>query len=238
MTNPDATLQAKGAWRRGALESSKFEFDLDAADAGRFLGRLGYPDLVRGGKAKLAGTLAWQGAPVALHPPSLDGEFTLVATDGRFLEIEPGSGGRLVSLMSLQALPRRVTLDFRDVFSKGFQFDRIDAKARALHGTLSVDDFVMTGSSAGVRITGSLDLARETQNLRVRVTPSLGDTAAVGVAIVNPVAGVAAAIAQRVLKDPLGRIFAYEYGVTGGWSDPKVAKLNAEPPPSQEPVPQ
>ena len=32
--------------------------------------------------------------------------------------------------MSLQALPRRVTLDFRDVFSKGFQFDRINAAAR------------------------------------------------------------------------------------------------------------
>jgi len=49
---------------------------------------------------------------------------------------------------------------------------------------------------------------------------------------------VAAAIAQRVLKDPLGRMFAYEYAITGGWSDPKVAKLSAELPPTTEPVPQ
>ena len=238
MANADARLQAKGVWRGGALEQSRFDFDLDASDAGRFLTRIGYPELVRGGKAKLQGTLAWQGDPMTLHPASLDGEVTLHAEDGRFLEIEPGGGGRLISLMSLQALPRRVTLDFRDVFSKGFQFDRIEARARAQHGSLSVDEFLMDGSAAEVKMTGSLDLARETQNLRVRVTPSLGDSAALGVAIVNPVAGVAAAIAQRVLKDPLGRMFAYEYAITGGWSDPKVAKLSTELPPTTEPVPQ
>jgi uncharacterized protein YhdP len=69
------------------------------------------------------------------------------------------------------------------------------------------------------------------------VTPFLGDSAAVGVAIVNPVAGVAAIVASRVLKDPLGRMFAYEYGVTGGWNDPKVAKLGDAVPASQSSPP-
>jgi len=27
-----------------------------------------------------------------------------------------------------------------------------------------------------------------------------------------------------VLKNPLGQIFAFEYTVTGSWTDPKVAK--------------
>jgi uncharacterized protein YhdP len=79
-------------------------------------------------------------------------------------------------------------------------------------------------------MTGEADLAHETQDLRVRVLPGLGDSAALGIGIVNPVAGVAAAIAQRVLKNPLGQIFAFDYTITGSWSDPKVAKILPPPP--------
>jgi uncharacterized protein YhdP len=133
--------------------------------------------------------------------------------------------------MSLQALPRRITLDFSDVFSKGFRFDRINAAARVDEGALKLREFRMRGSAADVEMTGDVDLVRETQDLRVRVLPSLGDSAALGIGIVNPVAGVAAAIAQRILKNPLGQIFAFDYNVSGGWTDPKVDKILPPPPP-------
>lgn len=64
--------------------------------------------------------------------------------------------------------------------------------------------------------------------MRVRVVPSLGDSASTVIALVNPLLAIPAAIAQKVLKDPLGHIFAFDYAVTGGWSDPKVAKLGVE----------
>jgi uncharacterized protein YhdP len=86
-------------------------------------------------------------------------------------------------------------------------------------------------------MSGQVDLAHETQDLRLRVVPSLGGTASTAVAIVNPVAGVAAAIAQRVLKNPLGQIFAHEFEVSGGWTDPKVVKLNAAPAPNEAGTP-
>jgi len=234
MVNPDAVLRAKGAWRGGAPSRSAIDFQLETSDAGKFLARVGYPDLVLGGKAQLQGGLTWHGEPVSLDFATLSGHLKLRADDGQFLEIEPGIG-KLVSLMSLQALPRRIALDFRDVFSKGFQFDRIDAAARVEAGVMAIDEFRMRGSAAEVDMSGQADLARETQDLRVRVIPSLGDSASTVVGIVNPLAGVAAAIAQRVLKNPLGQIFAYDYSVTGSWSDPKVAKLAVEAPP---PIPE
>ena len=96
---------------------------------------------------------------------------------------------------------------------------------------MKLREFRMRGSAADVEMKGETDLAHETQNLQVRVVPSLalGDTAALGLGLVNPVAGVAAAIAQRLLKNPLGQIFSFDYAVSGTWSDPKVAKI--EPPP-------
>ncbi|HEV2430710.1 MAG TPA: AsmA-like C-terminal region-containing protein, partial [Burkholderiales bacterium] len=165
--------------------------------------------------------------------PTLSGHVQMHAEDGQFLEIEPGLG-KLIGLISLQALPRRISLDFRDVFSKGFQFDRIASSARIDSGELKLKEFRMRGSAAEVEMTGEVNLAHETQDLRVRVLPSLTDSAALGIGIVNPVAGVAAAIAQRILKNPLGQIFAYDYLVTGTWSDPKVEKLL--PPPITDPV--
>ena len=60
---------------------------------------------------------------------------------------------------------------------------------------------------------------------------ALGDTAALGLGIVNPVAGVAALLAQRLLKNPLGQIFSFDYEVSGTWTDPKVAKIVLPPQP-------
>ena len=150
----------------------------------------------------------------------------LEATDGQFLEIDPGFG-KLLSLMSLQQLPRRIGLDFSDVFSKGFKFERIDADARVEKGVMGLKDFKMSGSAADVEMRGDVDLARETQNLRVRIIPGVGDTAGTALVFVNPAVGVAAVIAQRVLKNPLGQMLAYQYTVTGTWSDPKVARVGA-----------
>jgi uncharacterized protein (TIGR02099 family) len=232
MTNPDASFTGRGRWSAAALRTA-VEFDLKAADAGGFLARAGQPGLVKGGKAHLYGSLAWRGGPTLVDFDSLSGEVKMQAENGQFLEIEPGLG-KLIGLMSLQALPRRIALDFRDVFSKGFQFDRIVSHGQIDGGVIRVREFRMRGPAAEVEMSGEADLAHETQDLRVRVVPSLGDSAAVGIGIVNPVAGVAAAIAQRILKNPLGQIFAYDYSVTGSWAEPKVAKILPPPLPPQD----
>jgi uncharacterized protein YhdP len=63
----------------------------------------------------------------------------------------------------------------------------------------------------------------------VRVVPSLGGSAATAVAIVNPVVGVAAALAQHVLKNPLGQLFAHELEVSGSWTEPTVTNVTVAP---------
>jgi uncharacterized protein YhdP len=76
-------------------------------------------------------------------------------------------------------------------------------------------------------MSGTIDLAQETQALRVRVVPSVGDTLSVAglLMLANPITGVASFLAQRLFKDPLGQVFAFEYAVSGTWADPKVEKV-------------
>jgi uncharacterized protein YhdP len=225
MRNLDSSLVATGVWRTGAGANTSLSVDVEASDVGRMLERFGQPGLVKGGNAKAQASVSWNGGPTAIDYASLTGRVEVHAADGQFLEIDPGVG-KLVALMSLQMLPQRITLDFRDVFSKGFKWDRIDATAQIARGVLDTQDLRMQGSAADVVTKGQVDLARETQDLRVRVTPKLGDSAATVVGIINPIAGIVTFLGQRVLKDPLGQIFAFEYGITGSWADPKVAKLN------------
>ena len=235
VVNPEASMAGKGLWKPGEVRGdaraapslTSLDVNIESSDAGKFLERIGYPGLVRGAKAKVQAGISWAGDPMSLDYPSLTGVVQLQSEDGQFLEIEPGFG-KLVSLMSLQALPKRLTLDFRDVFSKGFQFDRIASAANIERGVMTIKDFKMQGSAAEVEMAGEVDLAKETQNLQVRVVPSLGDTASTVIGLINPLLLFPAAIAQRILKDPLGHIFSFNYTITGSWSDPKVAKRGVD----------
>ena len=133
-------------------------------------------------------------------------------------------------MLSLQALPRRVTLDFRDIFSEGFTFDEIHAGAAIERGRGAYRQLPHDRHAARVDMKGDLDLARETQKLQVRVIPSLSESVALGAAIVNPAVGLATLFAQKALKDPINQMVSVEYIVTGTWSDPVIANKKREPP--------
>jgi uncharacterized protein (TIGR02099 family) len=226
LRNPDAVLSADGLWQWQARASrTHLKLKLETGDIGKLLTRMNYPQGVRGGTAILSGALSWVGPPQDIDYPTLSGQLAVQAGRGQFAKLDPGIG-KLLSILSLQALPRRVTLDFKDVFSDGFAFDTIQATAKIERGIAATDDFRIQGSSAKVLMSGEIDLARETQNLKVRVTPSVGDSVATVSALLGgPVVGLGVFLAQRLLNDPLGQLVAYDFSVTGSWSDPAVSKI-------------
>ncbi|HZF22732.1 MAG TPA: YhdP family protein [Burkholderiales bacterium] len=234
ITNPESKLSINGRWAVVVVSRTDVEVRLEVNDIGKFFSRVGWHEGVKGGSALLEGPVAWAGSPYRVDIPSLSGQLKLEAKNGRFRQIEPGVA-KLLGILSLQALPRRASLDFQDVFSKGFTFDRISANLSIANGVVHTEDFMMEGSAARVGMRGRVDLAAETQNLIVRVTPSLSESIAVAGAIVNPAVGVAAYLAQKALKDPLSKIASFEYSVTGTWADPVVARINkpVESPPSR-----
>ncbi|NJD35114.1 MAG: AsmA family protein [Betaproteobacteria bacterium] len=228
--NDDGTLESTGRWRLSATQpDTRVEFKLSAKSIENMLARVGYPDAVRRGSASLTGNLSWKGSPFTIAYPTLDGSLKFDAASGQFAKLEPGVG-RLLGVLSLQSLPRRITLDFRDVFSEGFAFDSISGQFAVTRGIMDTKDLQIQGPSARVLMSGAIDLAAETQNLKVRVHPALGDSIAVGAMIANPVAGAVVWAAQKLLKDPIDQAFAYEYAVTGSWADPKVEKIGQPPP--------
>jgi uncharacterized protein (TIGR02099 family) len=232
LVNPAGRIDGNGWWRIGReKQTTELEVQVATEDAGAFLDRLGYPVAVRNAPTKIAGSFMWLGAPNDFDYPSLGGNVTLRTGPGQFTKIDPGIG-KLLGVLSLQALPRRLTLDFRDVFSEGFAFDDVAGDFRIDKGVMRTDNLKLQGPAATVTLTGDIDLAKETQQLDVRVKPALSSTFSAGAAVLllaNPIVGAAVGagtlLAQKLMNDPLDQLFSYDYRVTGSWSDPQVARV-------------
>ncbi len=234
ITNPDGTLVGDGIWSVGqAGEQTRINLVLDITDSGMMLGRSGYPGTVKGGSGKLAAELSWAGQPSDFNFASLNGTLKLDTGKGRFLKMDAGAG-KLLSVLSLQDLPKHVFGGFSDVFGEGFQFDSINANATIKDGVIDTQDFRMNGSSAKVTMKGNVDLNRETQNLRVKVLPTVGDSASmIGLVAISPAVGIGAMIANQILGNPLDKLVSFEYNVSGTWSKPKVDEVGRAQPPAK-----
>lgn len=230
LSNADAELKATGKWStHDGVGTTSLIYSLELVDAGKLLERFGFASILSGGKGKMDGDVNWKGMPYSIDIPSLSGNMNLDIESGRFPKVDPGAA-KLLAVLSLQALPRRLTLDFRDVFSEGFSFDSIAATAKINNGVVRTDNLKMRSVNATVVIDGTADIAKETQDLHVAVIPEInaGAASVVYALAVNPVIGLGTFLAQLFLREPLMRAFTFEYQINGSWKDPAVIKLNAK----------
>jgi uncharacterized protein (TIGR02099 family) len=231
VTLPHTTLSGKGAWTHAVgelLGEVKLNLDLNTDSLGDTLDGLGLGKIVAGAAGTIKGDVAWRGTPFSLDLATLSGALNADFSKGQFLKVDPGAG-RLVGLFSLQNLPRRLTLDFKDMFGTGFAFDQVTATATIEKGLLTTDDFVMGSSAAQVTAKGEVALADETQSLIFTVKPNF-DAGSVSLLymIINPPVGLATLAAQFLFREPLRKSLTVEYSITGPWAKPDVQQLKRE----------
>jgi uncharacterized protein (TIGR02099 family) len=236
---PEAQLSATGNWvavgagvspggvRSGAeRRRTVMNFKLDIADSGELLKRIGMDKVIARGKGKMEGQVAWLGSPLGLDYASLSGNFNVNIESGQFLKVDPGFG-KLLGVLSLQSLPRRLTLDFRDVFSEGFAFDFIRGDVKIDQSVAFTNNLQMKGVNAAVLMEGTANIVKETQSMRVVVVPEINaGTASLVAAAINPLIGLGTFFAQLVLRKPLIEAATQEFTIDGTWIDPKITKVN------------
>ena len=228
LTMPEAQFSASGQWintTAAKRRRSELAFKLDLADSGALLERLGFGKVIRGGKGRLQGQLGWDGSPLAFDAGSLAGDVNVAIDSGQFLKADPGVA-RLLGVLSLQSLPRRLALDFRDVFQQGFVFDNLTGDLHIAAGVANTNNLRMRGVQAAVLMEGSADLGRETQDLRVVVVPEINAaTASLAYAVINPAIGLGTFLAQMFLRKPIAQATTREFHVSGPWAEPKVERV-------------
>lgn len=239
ITAPHSKLVATGLWSNWKTNpSTQMTINWSASNLGESLNELGYVNTIKNGTADISGVLKWPGSPHQFDYTHLTGNFKLDAKNGQILKIQPGVG-RLFSVLSLQNIPRRLTFDFRDVFSDGFAYDDIGADVVIDQGILSSKNFKMKGATALVEIKGQTDLSKETQHLFVKVTPYVSDTVSLAALAGGPAVAAAAYVAQKLLNDPLNKLARDKYEFVGTWDNPvEVNGKTNQDSPQKEPVPE
>jgi uncharacterized protein (TIGR02099 family) len=221
------TAQGSGGWFMGADgDTTRFAVSINSTNVGQMLGQIGVTPFVEAEKAEITASLYWPGPPSGAWLDHINGDLALKAEKGSLVDVEPGGAGRFAGLLSISALPRRLALDFRDVFNRGLVFDDINADFVILDGNAYTDNLKLTGPVAEVGLIGRTGLRDRDYHQQVVVTAEPGKVLpTVGALLAGPQVAAALLIFTRIFKKPLGGIGRASYCVTGNWQEPTVERL-------------
>jgi uncharacterized protein (TIGR02099 family) len=217
------TVNGQGTWVVNAGEQkSHYQFTLESENLGETLEDLDYLGNIRGGIGKVEASFSWPGALTDLDIAHLQGEVKLKFENGQLIEVNAGGAGRrILGLLSLQTLPRRLTLDFSDLFNDGLSFNLISGDFKIDDGDAYTTNLVMDGPGVSAHTRGHIDLLNQNYDQIAMVKPHVSDFASF-IALVAS-AGPWAIFVPQLLKGGLDPIF--KYTITGKWDNPKVEPI-------------
>jgi uncharacterized protein (TIGR02099 family) len=197
--------------------------DVDAA-----MKKLGFDPGINGSRFEFDLDLSWSGGPTEDYLSSLDGEVRIDFGTGQLKEVEPGAG-RVFGLMSIVALPRRLALDFRDVFQKGLGFDAISGSFRVVNGTTYTCDLSLNGPAVAIGVVGRAGLVTRDYNQAAIVSANFGSALpVVGAVVAGPQVAAAMLIFSQIFKKPLDELGQVYYKVGGSWDEPMIEVSDAQ----------
>ena len=229
---PEMTITGNGLWDKPLnINKSVFNINVTAGKLHKMLTTFGYDaSAIKAGKTRISIDAGWEGSPDEFSLDKLAGTFDIRVKKGQLLEVSPAAG-RLFGLLSIQTLPRRLTLDFTDLFGKGLAFDKITGNFNIANGNAYTNDLHLTGPSADVLISGRTGLSDQDYDQLVTVTPQIANNLPLASALLGPVGiGVGAALYLAdnmfgLIDNNINKMLSYQYTITGNWHNPKIEKV-------------
>lgn len=217
-------------WHQLLLQpETHLQAELKVPSIEKFSEKMNLKQIMTDGEAVVSGAVNWKGDPANISNENLAGNISLTVKNGTFIDAEPGAAGRLLGLINLNALARRITLDFTDVSNKGFEFDKISGDFRFLNANAYTDNLKILSPSADILITGRTGMIDEDFDQQVKVIPEISAALPIAGAAIGGPAGAAIGWAgQKILGKHLNKITAFNYTVSGSWEDPEIKKGSVE----------
>jgi uncharacterized protein YhdP len=216
-------LSAQGEWIMfNERPQTAIDMSLRGRSLGKLLKHLGFAPTLKEAPVKMDASLRWSGNPHQFSSTDLNGKLDMRLGEGRFLDASPGVG-RVFGLLNISALQRRLTLDFSDLFRKGFSFDQIDGSFKIDQGDAYTNDLRIEGPSADIEILGRTGLVDRDFDQLVTITPKItGSIPVIGALAGGPVVGAALYLAQKVVGKKVDEANNRIYTITGPWDNPNI----------------
>ncbi|MFK7956069.1 MAG: YhdP family protein [Lysobacterales bacterium] len=222
-------ISATGDWVLvdGKAES-RFGLTITGDELGDIFETFGFSRVIEGGQSIVRLDVNWSGGLSEFEMASLNGDMDVSISNGQIVEVDPGAG-RLFGLMSLHSLPRRLTLDFSDLFKTGLTFDTIEGNFQLEQGNAYTENLVIKGPTADIEIKGSTNVASQDYDQVVTVIPEVGATLPIVGALAGGAGGAAAAfLLQNMFGRQIDKISQFHYSITGDFESPLVELIGAD----------
>ncbi|EXJ12712.1 hypothetical protein D791_00053 [Nitrincola nitratireducens] len=167
----------------------------------------------------------WLGGAEAFKLSALDGRFAFSAEQGRIVESGMGANFlRVFGILNLNTLSRRLKLDFSDLLKKGLVFDTMAAAYSLKQGLAStMDPLKLTGPSATMTISGSLNFHNDQFDKMIEVNIPLGSNLTLGAVLLGaPQVAGAIFLVDRIMGDQIEKMTRIRYRLTGTLDDPVI----------------
>lgn len=223
--NQDITIDGNGLWSIADKEQhSVFKLKFQATSVENLSKIFDYNESpIKNSKTDLNVDVQWHDSPQNFSFNNLNGTLNINLTEGQLLDIEP-KVGRLFGLLSLQALPKRLFLDFSDLIGVGLAFDYIKGDFNIENGNAHTNNLSMSGSSVDINISGNTDLVKQNYDQVVTVTPKVSSGLPTIGALFGPV-GIGIGLAMSI-SGGFDNLLSAQYTIIGSWDDPEVIKIN------------
>jgi uncharacterized protein (TIGR02099 family) len=217
-------LRSNGTWQKN---STSLHGSISTENLTKFLTAWGFnSDNFVASKAKMDFDLKWPDAPYQPTEKGLSGTFYLKLGEGRVVNVGDSGAklgfGRMLSLFSLQTIPRRLSLDFSDLFQKGYSFDSMKGDFSLKNGNAYTQNTRFDGPVARIDLSGRIGLAEKDFGLSMGVTPHVTSSLPVVATYVGgPIAGIATWLVEKMVSREMSKVTTYQYKISGTWDDPQ-----------------
>lgn len=231
--SPFYQLMLNGDWsQQGKINKTKIVAKLHLIDLAKNLQRLEINPVVDASKGDIQFDGGWKGTPSDFSLASLTGRLYMELKNGRITQLSPETEeklglGKLLSVLSLQTIPRRLKLDFSDLSHEGYSFDIYKGNFVVTQGIMNTQDSYIDGPVAYGSMKGDLDLARRSYDLNLSISPHITASLPIVATIAGgPIAGIAAWVANKIINQSMQKITGYSYKISGPWDQPIVQQLS------------
>lgn len=224
------TVTLSGRWEYvGDAHYTSVNAVMDSTDLDAALSQFGYPSGLEADEARITANLSWPASPAAVDIGIIEGRLGFDFQDGKLREISPGAG-RIIGLFSLSALPRRLFLDFSDLFGEGLAFDSLQGDYLITNGNAYTTNVQLEGASITGYLVGRTGLAARDYDQVAIVDPGLSASIPLaGYLAAGPTVGAALLVVSQILRMPLSDITQVKYRITGSWDDPVIEEVDSQP---------
>lgn len=235
ISNPSMALQSQAEWtEEGKQQYTQMKGSLVSINIKKLLGLWDIHSDINAQETRADFNLSWKDSLFNPSFGSLKGVFELSMRQGEIQDLGNSAAiklglGRIITLLSVESITKRLSLNFSDLKGNGYAFEKMHGNFKATNGNLITDDTQFHGIVAHIDLMGRIGVIKKDYDLELRVTPHLTSSLPIIATIAGGpwglVAGAATWVVNKVVAKEVNKVVSYDYHMYGPWSAPQIQEL-------------